>query len=141
MIKTKNNGLRIASITISLLMFFIFLINENIIPHVFSLVLFALLTGLSFYFVPYRLIKNPEMTISKGIDLGSNLIMGATCAYMIILLYSNNSNIITAGQVLVIISTLFSYYVWYVSKEHTLTVFVSHFIVAFFLMGLLKFVS
>lgn len=137
----KNNSLRIISITISLLMLFVFLVNENIIPHVFSLVLLALLTGTSFYFVPYRLFKKSETTISKGIDIVSNLIMGTTCAYMGILLYSQGSNVITVGQVLVIISTLFSYYVWYIDKGQSRNLFVAHFIVASFLMGLLQFVK
>lgn len=122
-------------------MFFVFLINENLIPHVFSLVVFALLIGLSFYFVPYRLVKNPETTISKGVDIISNLIMGTTCAYMCILLYSQSSNVITVGQVLVIISTLFSYYVWYIDKGQSRNLFVAHFIVASFLLGLLQFVK
>lgn len=120
-------------------MFFVFLINENIIPHVFSLVSTVLLTGLSLYFIPYRLIKKPEITISKGIDVVSDLIMGITCAYIAILLYSKESNVITIGQLLIIISSIFSYYILYVNKERSRNVFVSHFIVVFFLIGLLQF--
>lgn len=141
MATSKNNSLRIVSITISLLMFFVFLINENIIPHIFSLILFVPLIGLSFYFVPYRLVKKSEITISKGMDIGSDLIMGITCAYISILLYSNDSNVITVGQLLVIISSIFSYYILYVNKEQSRSVFISHFMVVFFLIGLLQFVK
>lgn len=122
-------------------MVFVFLTNENIISHYSTIILSGLLLGLTFYFVPYRMLKNREVIISKGLDIVSNLIMGATCGYINVLLFTNSPNVITFGQVLVIVSSLFSYYILYIKKEHSNRIFLAHFIVSFFLIGLLQFIK
>lgn len=136
---TENNHFIIFPVLISALMILVFLAQDNTFPFVGNVILSAVLIGLSFYFAPYRITKSSEVIISRGVDITSNLIMSVTCAYVSILIFTHSPNIITFGHLLAIVSSLFPYYVWYIGKENSRNVSVSHFIVAFFLIGLLRF--
>jgi hypothetical protein len=137
--KTKNINFTVLPIVISLLMAMVVLTNEGILPKAGYIAIVVVLLGLSLYYVPYRMIINKEIILSKGLDLASNLILGLTCAYISLILFTRDPNVITAGHLLVIASSIFSYYIMYIRKDNSKMVFIAHFIVTFFLIGLLQF--
>lgn len=99
----------------------------------------AILLGLfAIYFMPVRVLRNPNK-FPPAINLSSNLICSMTCAYVAVTILAPNDSVKFFGISLVIVNTLFAYILFMSGSIHNRSIFYSHFIVAFFLTGLLKF--
>ncbi|OYQ43642.1 hypothetical protein CHX27_09205 [Flavobacterium aurantiibacter] len=132
----KSLNLKYYFLPLALFLFFIaqILIQSNIL----ALFIFLLFLAVAFYFVPYSLVKSSSSKI-KGYYLISKLIFAISSAYFALVIYTQMEILKSLGHILVISSTLFSYYLWLKKNDQESNLFKVHFLVATVLIGVIEF--
>lgn len=132
-----KNCYRGIMVTMCLLCILIFLTTENLIPSIFKYLTFVALIFISMYFMPFSLIK-PSDNSNKALTISSKIIFGIKSAFLAVISLISTEEILVAGKILIIFSSIFSIAILFVKNDKYKSMFVSHSLIIFFLIGLTK---
>jgi hypothetical protein len=136
----SKNYYRLISVSLCFICILIFLKTEYLIPSYFKFLIFSILLVISLYFIPFSLIKlNNDQ--DKILKLFSKLILGITSGYLAVLTLVSSEEIFLAGKFLIIISSIFSIVILLFKNGKYKSMFISHSLIIFFLIGLTKMIN
>ena len=136
---TKNSYRSLVSLMCALCVL-IFLVQENIIPSAAKYVLFSLSIIISLYFAPFALLQTNEIS-DKWIATTSKIIFGVTSAYLAIIILASSEQVLFIGSILIILSSIFGFGILIVDSKKHKDLFISHYLLIFFLIGLTKMIG
>lgn len=121
-----------------LLIIMAFLATNEVIPYFLKLVSFLALTFISIYFLPVTLILDVPKSKNIAIEVISKFVFGISTALMALASFISIKSIMPILQVMVVVGSLFSMYLLFKNDSNTKGKFLPHFLLNFFLLGVLK---
>lgn len=114
------------------------LLKNADLPVAVSYIALFFMVIVTFFFMPFRLL-HPGITSNRLLSLLSSVLLGAVCGYSVLTVFAAEVQFQMVGSIITIANLLFAFYLWFRKDTAGKTSFLLHFLVATFLIGLVKF--
>lgn len=117
-----------------------FLAKNEVVPHFFKLLSFLILVAISFFFFPISLLFDIRINMTKKhkfVEIFSKLIFGISIALMAMASFIHIEPFLFLFKIIVIIGSIFSFYLLFQNNSDIKGMFLSHFLLNFFLLGVI----